>query len=435
MELYNTCTRRHFLKSSLTAGIVLPTVLGMLPNPVGGRAMAQSETGVAKEWLELAARLGEPTGKFGRIGDPVTLTVGYQPYCTPYWTSTVNKQAELWAKYLPKGSRVLWFRALSGPLINNNMNAGINQFGYMAETPALKSGDLVACDMVAATGYDSGETGAIVVRNNLLDAGKVTSPMDLKGKPFGTPFGSYSHRQLLTWAEQNGVTLEMRDRSIELQMGQLKQDILWGGTLWEPYPSWMEYRKLAKRWVTGLEMPCTCSTTNKDAVQHTFRVVGATLALRDWLRERPDILAGYLKSEEESRDLLTHNPDLAAYHIWSDIPEVPPSVIRSSLDMMIWDGRMTPEVRAHIKGCARMWRTIGQLKNDRTRNPDTYVDEWTQGGFLDLAIKELQSEGRWTSASQPGFPKLLRDEQQKRHDWSRYANIQVHKASWSPTRM
>ncbi|MBF0421751.1 MAG: hypothetical protein HQL73_02040 [Magnetococcales bacterium] len=435
MKQGHPMSRRFFLKSSLAAGTILPTVLGMLPHPVGGRALAQSEKGVGQGWLELAARRGEPTGKFGKIGDPVTLTVGYQPYCTPYWTSTVNKQAQLWAQYLPKGSRVLWFRSLSGPLIGNNMNAGSNQFGYMAETPALRAGDIVACDMVSVTGYDSGETGAIVVRRDLWDEKKVAAPVDLKGKPVGTPFGSYSHRQCLTWMEQNKIDLDLLDRSIELQMSQLKQGTLWASALWEPYPSWMEYRHLVKRWISGLEMPCTCTTTNKEATPHTFRVVGATLAVQDWIRERPDIIAAYLKSEEESRDLLTHAPDLAAYYIWSDIPEVPPPVIRSSLDMMVWDGRITAAIRTHLQGCARLWRAHGQLQHERSQNPDAYVDEWANGGFLDLAIGEMQQERRWTSATQPGFPKLMNDGQRQRHEWSRYADIQVRQVPWSPTRL
>ena len=71
-------------------------------------------------------------------------------------TSSVNKQAQIWTKYLPQGSKIVWFHSLSGPLINNNMLAGKNQIGYMAETPALRSGDTVPCDMISVTGYDVG---------------------------------------------------------------------------------------------------------------------------------------------------------------------------------------------------------------------------------------------------------------------------------------
>jgi len=117
-------------------------VLSLLPNPVRGNAYAASEKSISDNWLSIVRKYGEPTGKFGKIGEPVTLTIGYQPYGTIHWTATVNKQAQLLEKYLPKGSKVVWFRALSGPAISKNMDAGKNQFGYMSETPALTVSDV-----------------------------------------------------------------------------------------------------------------------------------------------------------------------------------------------------------------------------------------------------------------------------------------------------
>ncbi len=434
MKTDSLLNRRNFLKIS-AAGAVFPTVLGMVPSPVGGAAYARSEKNISSEWMELAARYGKPSGKFGRIGDPVTLTIGYQPYCTPYWTSTINKQAQVWSRFLPKGSRVIWFRALSGPLINNNMNAGTNQFGYMAETPALRSGDLVDCDLISLTGYDIGETGSIVVRKDLMDSGNVKSPTDLMQQPTGAPFGSYSHRHILTWSQQNSVETELKNQSIERQMGNLGSKKIWAGALWEPYPSWLDFKGLANRWVTGQDMPCSCDLYNPEAAKHTFRCTGATLAIHDWLRERPDIIAGYLKSEEECRDMLSNDIDLATFMIWTDISEVPPAVIRSTLDMMVWDGRITGEVRQHLTGCARMWRKGGFLKSERTRNPDAYVDSWANGDLLDQAIKEMRQEGRWTSAQLPGFPNPIRSDQEGRHDWRKHKGIKLAYKQWTPTKI
>ena len=245
-------TRRTFLKYA-GIGAILPTVIGMVPNPLTGasrwQAFAQSEKKISDELLKLASKYGEPKGKFGKIGDPVTLTIGYQPYCTPYWTSSVNKQAQIWQKYLPKGSRVVWFRALSGPLINNNMVAGKNQVGYMAETPALRSGDTVNCDMVQVTGYDMGETGAICLRNDLVEGAKADGAKFLEGQRVGTPFGSYSHRHALTWAYQNEVNPKFLDQSIELEVTNLRAKNIAAAITWEPYPSWLEKRNIAARWI------------------------------------------------------------------------------------------------------------------------------------------------------------------------------------------
>lgn len=188
MSNHPTLSRRAFLQYA-GAGLAGATVLGLVPNPVGGRAYAQSENKVSDEWLKLASRYGAPTGKFGKIGDPVTLTVGYQPYGTIHWTAVVNKQAQLLQKYLPPGSRVVWFRALSGPLINQNLQAGKNQFGYMSDTPALTAGDKFPSDLVAASGYDVGEFGSLCVPTALADS--IKSPKDLEGQQVYTAFGSF----------------------------------------------------------------------------------------------------------------------------------------------------------------------------------------------------------------------------------------------------
>jgi len=427
-------TRRAFLKYA-SAGILLPTVLGMVPQLVSGKVYAQSEKQISNEWLELATKYGKPTGQFGKIGDPVTLTIGYQPYCTPYWVSTLNKQAKIFAKYLPKGSEIIWFRALSGPLINNNLFTGKNQLGYMAETPALRAGEIINCDLIAITGYDLGETGNISIANHLLKSESIKTANDLNQKKIATAFGSYAHRQILTWNEQNNVQPELLNQSIEQMVTSLRAKSVTAAVTWEPYSSWLELQGIATRWVTGQEMPCTCHQYFPEVTPHTFRVVGATLAIHDWLRERPDIIAAYLKSEEECRDLLTHDPDLAAYYIWTDISEIPPAIIRTTLDMMVWDGRITTEISQHLQGCARMWRKVGILDKERSQNPDKYVAEWADGSYLRLAIEEMQAEGLWTSAQQPGFPLEIKPEQLKRHDWHPYEKIKLAPKPWQQTKI
>lgn len=432
-------SRRAFLKYA-GAGVMLPTIIGIVPGtpisgPLGWKAYAASENKISDDWWKLAGKYGKPKGKFGKIGDPVTLTVGYQPYCTPYWTSSVNKQAQIWQKYLPKGSKVVWFRSLSGPLINNNMYAGKNQFGYMAETPAMRSGDTVDCDMVSVTGYDFGETGAICVDKKLIDEGKVKTAKDLDGQRIGTPFGSYSHRHALTWSYQNKIKPNLLDQSIELEVTNLRAHNIAAAITWEPYPTWLEQRGIADRWITGQDMPCTCEKYYPDAVDHTYRVVGSTLAIFDWLRDRPDIMAAYLKSEEECRDMLMNDLDLAAYYIWTDISEVIPAVVRVNLDMMIWDGRITPECRNHLKAVSRMWRDVGICRSKRTKDPDKYVDEWADDSFLRLAIEEMKADGKWTSDVLPGFPNEVRPDQKQRHSWKTYEKINLTAKPWKQTRI
>lgn len=426
-------TRRTFLQYSIGGAA---TVLGMVPDPVRGSAYAQSEKKISDPWLEIAAKYGKPSGQFGRIGDPVILTIGYQPYGTIHWTATVNKQAQLLEKYLPPGSKVVWFRALSGPVISNNMYMGKNQFGYMSDTPALAVSDKVACDLVANSGYDLGEFGSICVPAKYLEDGSVKKPQDLAGKTIATAFGSFSHRQILTWMHENQVEAKLVSQSIDQQMISLQMGTVHAAALWEPYPSWLEIKGTAKRWQTGQDMPNTDKQYGPEGLDTGFfRDTGSTLAIHDWLRERPDVMGAYLKAEEECRDMLTNNPDLAAYYIWSDISEVPQAAIRGSLDMVVWDGRLNPEMIKHLKACARQWKAEGMLKRERSQDPDAYVDEWADDRLLQLAMQEMEAEGFWTSNQLPGFPAPARKTQMTRQSWEKYKDVQLEPGEWKRTRI
>lgn len=428
-------TRRAFLQQT-AAGVLAPAVLGLVPGLVSGRAYAQSEANIAPAWLELARQYGDPTSRFGRIGDPVTLTVGYQPYGTIHWTASLNKQAQLLEKYLPKGSKVIWFRSLSGPLISNNMYSGRNQFGYMSDTPGLAISDKVPCDCVANSGYDQGEFGSICVPVSLLDSGKVKEPKDLEGKPVATAFGSFSHRQMLTWMDEYGVKVRLLNQSIDQQMSSLRKGSVYAAALWEPYPSWLEQQGVARRWMTGQDMPNTSKKYYPELDAPHFFDTGSTLAIHDWLRDRPDIIAAYLKSEEECRDMLTNAPDLAAYYIWTDISEVPLPIVRATIDMVVWDGRMDAKMLQHFKACSRQWKQEGFLRGERSKDPDAYVDNWANPGYLNLAMDEMQAQGQWTSRQLPGFPQPARPEQAKRQSWERFKDFdKTDLQAWQPTKI
>jgi len=427
-------TRRAFLKYA-GAGVLLPTVLGLVPNPVGGRAYAQSENKIGDDWLEIAAKYGKPTGQFGKIGEPVTLTIGYQPYGTLHWTAVVNKQAKILEKYLPPGSKVVWFRALSGAMISNNMFTGKNQFGYMSDTPALAVGDKVQCDLVALSGYDMGQFGSLCVPSKLLESGAVREPKDLEGKPVATAFGSFSQRQMLTWMHAFGVKPNLQNQSIDQQMAALHSGAVSAAALWEPYPSWLEIKGVAKRWMTGQDMPNTSKQYYPEFAVPFFHDTGATLAIHEWLRERPDVMGAYLKSEEECRDMLHNAPGTAAYFVWADIAEVPPAAVRATIEMMVWDGRLGTAVKQHLKACARQWHAEKLLKNPRSNDPDAYVDEWADDRLLHLVMKEMEATDQWTSNRLPGFPNPARPEQLKRQSWETHKDVKLTAQPWQATKI
>ncbi len=262
-------SRRSFLQKAIKAGAV-GAVLAMNPVPYK-RGTAWAEDKIPAEYWELAKRYGEPKGQFGKPGEPITLTIGYQPYCLTCQSANITKMGETWKKHFPTGSNVKWFRSLSGPLINNNMVAGKNQYGYMCDTPGLRAMETVECITLQSAGYDTGEHGVLVVRKDLWDSRKVTSPKDLDGAKIGVPLGSFSHRQALDIAYQFNIRPMLLDQSTELQVTQMRAKNIDACVTWEPYPMYLEYLGIGVRLLTGQEMMDTCSQYNPQAKPHTWR--------------------------------------------------------------------------------------------------------------------------------------------------------------------
>lgn len=401
---------------------------------VGWKAYAQSQGQLPDEWWQVASKFGQPTGKHGKVGEPVTLTVSYQPFATTCRVNVIERRAGILAKYLPPGSKIEWLEALTGPLLRDKMMSGEVALGAIADNPAMVAGDKFYCAMISVLGYDLGEFGAFCVRNDLMEQAADKGPKFLDGQPVGTNFGSFTHRQALTWAYENNVKPNLMHLSIKDQETALKEKKIVAAVSWEPNASSLDEEGIATRWVTGQDMPCTCKKYNPQAAPHNFRVMVVTLATYDWLRDRPDIVGAYLKAEEECRDMLTNAPDLAAYYGTLDSPKMSPAVVRVGQDMWVWDGRITPECRNHLRGVARMWRETGNLTSAMTKDPDQFVDEWADDRFLRLAMKDLKAKGQWTSDNLPGFPIEVRPDQLKRHSWRSYADVKFREKPWTPTK-
>ena len=439
-------SRRSFLKYGLAvAGIgAIGSVITMEPVPYK-RGTAWAESKIPAEYWEIASRYGPPQGKFGVPGGPATITVGYQPYCLQCMTANINKMARLWEKYLPKGSQVKWFRSLSGPLINNNMLAGKNQFGYMCDTPGLRNLDTVPAKGGCTGGYDPGEHGAVVVRKDLYDAGKIRTVKDLDGKKIGVPFGSFSHRQAYDVVHQFKVRPKLLDQSTELQVTHMRAKNIDACITWEPYPSYLEYLGSGVRLLTGLEMDCTCISYRPQNAYHFWTTSDITLMVVDWLRDRPDIMVAYLKAEEEARDMWANNLELSAYYVWTDIPEFPQPVIRMVMEMNTPDGRFIHAPTApdgkrgladHQKGIAMQWREAGYLTTEKSKDPEKFVDNEIDDRFYRLALKELEAEGRWTSNRLAGFPVPIRaDMWKRRHNLKNYMDVKLKPREWKPTKV
>lgn len=228
--------------------------------------------------------------------EPVKLTVGYQPYDTISYSAVVIRALELWKKYLPPGSEVEFQSALQGSIIVNQMLANKQQIGYLGDMPAVVATtkrSVAPIDLVANTGMSQGQRCNVVMVRG--DAPKFKSPEDaikwLDGKVVATPQGSCAHRFLGLMIERTKIKpSQILNQSIEVIATNLRTGKIDGAVLWEPSVSRIGdiVGEGAGRIV---------------ATGYTFGIsdAGAIAMREDFIKQRPDIVEAWLKTELEAQ--------------------------------------------------------------------------------------------------------------------------------------
>ena len=257
-------TFRGVLASVLTAGLAV-AVLG------AGPAQAQ---------------------RYGAEGDPIRLTVGYQPYYAQAWSGVVMREKEFWRNYLPEGSRVDFQIGLQGSLIVNAMLAGRQHIGYMGDMPAIVStthqrvGDI---RLVANLGLAHDQCNIFLVRNDL------TPPEDpiealkwLNGKQTASPHGSCTDRFARAVFEQLDVTpRSYMNQNIEVISSNFAAGRLDAAVIWEPVASKLVEDGIGRRIASGV------TVNERD---------GGFLAMRaDLIEARPDVVKAWLHAELDAQ--------------------------------------------------------------------------------------------------------------------------------------
>ena len=228
--------------------------------------------------------------------EPVKLTVGYQPYDTISYSAVVIRALELWKKYLPPGSEVEFQNALQGSIIVNQMLANKQQIGYLGDMPAVVATtkrSVAPINLVANTGMSQGQRCNVVMVR--ADAPKFKSPEEaikwLDGKVVATPQGSCAHRFLGLMIERTKIKpAQILNQSIEVIATNLRTGKVDGAVLWEPS-------------VSRIGDIVGDGVARIVATGYTFGIADAgAIAMReDFMKQRPDIVEAWLKTELEAQ--------------------------------------------------------------------------------------------------------------------------------------
>ncbi len=233
---------------------------------------------------------------YGKEGDPIHLTVGFQPYFTPAWSGVVIKGKEFWKKYLPEGSTVEFQVGLQGAVIVGQMLADKQQIGYLGDMPALTITNkerIADVRLVAVTGTSTQSCDILFVRN---EAPEFESPEAaakwIDGKTMASGHGSCADRFARVVFDKAGIKPKRYlNQSLEVISSNFRVGKLDAAIVWEPTASQLEEKGIARRVASGVNFG------ERD---------GAFVAMHNELmQKRPDIARGWMEAELDAQLFMT----------------------------------------------------------------------------------------------------------------------------------
>lgn len=230
--------------------------------------------------------------EYGKVGEPIQLTVGFQPYFTPAWTGVVIKGKEFWKKYLPKGSTVEFQVGLQGAVIVGQLLADKQQIGYLGDMPALTitNKEKVADIRLVGVSSTSPQSCDIVfVRKEAPEFKSVTEAVKwMHGKTVATGHGSCADRFMRVLFKQENIQPEQYlNQSLEVISSNFRVGKLDAAVVWEPTASQLEESGAARRVASGVNF------NERDGVFVVMRY--------DMMEKRPDIVKAWLEAELDAQ--------------------------------------------------------------------------------------------------------------------------------------
>ena len=320
--------------------------------------------------------------EYGKVGEPVNLVIGYQPFYTESWSGIVMRGKKMYEKYLPKGSTVEFSIGLQGAVIVNAMLAGKQHIGYMGDMPAIVSTtkqDVADIRIVATAGVGTDQCNIFLARP---DAPKFASAKEgvkwLDGKRVAIPLGSCADRFAQATFKKEGVTpAAVLNQNIEVITSGFRAGKIDAAVIWEPTATRLVQEGLAKRIASG------ATVGEPDAAFITMRA--------DLIKQRPDIVKAWLNAELDDQ-LYLADPKNAM-----DVAAMATQQATGFTDKMMWAAMfgkypeesggapvrltlpytVTPEVLAQINTSATFLLSIKSINVDKLR-PEAVMPEFTQ---------------------------------------------------------
>ena len=320
--------------------------------------------------------------EYGKVGEPVQLVIGYQPFYTESWSGIVMRGKKMYEKYLPKGSTVEFSIGLQGAVIVNAMLAGKQHIGYMGDMPAIVSTtkqDVADIRIVATAGVGTDQCNIFLARP---DAPKFASAKEgvkwLDGKRVAIPLGSCADRFAQATFKKEGITPSaVLNQNIEVITSGFRAGKIDAAVIWEPTASRLVQEGLAKRIASG------ATVGEPDAAFITMRA--------DLIKQRPDVVKAWLNAELDAQLYLAdpkNAMEVAAMAtqqatgftekmMWAAMFGKYPEDSGGAAVRLTFPYTVTPAVLAQIAISATFLNSIKSINVDKLR-PEAVMPELTQ---------------------------------------------------------
>jgi NitT/TauT family transport system substrate-binding protein len=335
---------------------------------------------------------------YGKPGDPIDLSVGYQPYYTESWSGIIMRGKEFYAKYLPKGSTVNFQVGLQGAIIVNQMIAGKEDIGYAGDMPAIvatSKSDIRDLRLVAAVGLGYDQCNVFLVRN---DAPDFKSPDEaikwLSGKIVAVPQGSCADRfARAVFKRMNVQPDQYLNQNIELITSGFRAGKIDAAVVWEPTASHLVLDGLARKVATGVSV---------NELDGAYMIMPQAL-----IEQRPDIVKAWLQAELDAelyfadsknamdiaamaQSLTTGFPEKA---LWQAAFGTNPKASGGTDIRLILPYQFTPDATKHLQESAKFLLEIKSINADL--RPDAvmpqFVDDVLKNRTLTAPVGEVKA--------------------------------------------
>src|SRR3569832_1218877 len=328
---------------------------------------------------------------YGKVGDPIHLVVGYQPYYTESWPGVVMQPMKFYEKYLPKGSTVEFSIGLQGAVIVNAMLAGKQDIGYMGDMPAIVSTtkqNVADLRIVATAGLGFDQCNIFLARK---DAPNFANQQDaikwLNGKRVAVPKGSCTDRFAQAVFKKMGVEpASYLNQHIEVITSGFRAGKRDAAVIWEPTASRLVLEGLAKRVASG-------TAVNEND--------GGFIVMRnDLIQQRPDVVKAWLNAELDAQEYLAdpknaqkiarmvkdQTTGFTEKVLWTSLYGEYPEAQGGTAVRLQLPYTISPEASALITKAAAFLYSVKSI-NTPTLRPDAVMPEFTEAILKERGLK------------------------------------------------